>query len=973
MSNTDDTEDLSTTNANDNNTFLVVGIGASAGGLEALRAFITNLGSQLNACIIIAQHMDPKHPSLLRELLARGTDIPVEEVKAGTHPCNGVVYITPPGFNISFIEGKFQLEAVSHIGPKPSVDLFLSSLADTMGERSVGVILSGTGSDGAHGIRAIKAAGGITICQDEDSAKYNGMPRAAIETGLVDLIMSPMDIAHEVQILSKNPGSKLPLKNAVSKTSMEQIFQILLEQTDTDFSHYKTATLQRRLQRRMTVHKVETLDEYLQIIRTSTQEAEMLYKDILISVTSFFRDAEAFLSLEQQLHLLVQSTDDNDSIRVWVPGCATGEEPFTIAILLDRVISKSGKDIDYQIFATDIDTDALAHARRGIYLSSAVRQVPPDILERYFMSKDDIFTVVKKIREKVVFARQDIVRSPPFSKLDLIACRNLLIYFDATLQQKIIPLFHYVLRKRGLLFLGKSESIGQFVDLFESIDKKFRIYRKLNTSTTYPTEFIGSSTNAKSQTKTNKLPRIKEDELLSISERLDKAIKEKLTPACVVVDERGDILQLQGDLARFLSLPTGRMEVNVIPLAREELRVDIRALLHKAKREGAVAGPKVTLAIDEGLLLVSVHIMPLQVQANEAPLYGICFVAESIDPNIAIQTDGIDAVHSMRVNELAQELQATREHLQTTIEELETSNEELQSTNEELQSANEELQSTNEELETANEELQSTNEELTTVNEELQIKSSEVSMVSADLESVLHNFSLAPLLVLDTRLRITRFSSTAEELFKVRTSDIGQSIGSLSFFDQLPDLRDPLLAVITSAETKTMIVTIKNHSYRLTISAHLNEQNITSGIVLLFTEHCLQAEENHNTDRITLERIALMQYPAPIVIADISGNIVLYNALAEKIFGYTDTEIQQKNVSILMPHSIKDQHDYFIDRYLSTGEQHTIAKPRPIIAQHKLGHRIPLTITLQDIWLGDQRYFMAFFETAAGDNLHESS
>ena len=941
---------------------LIVGIGASAGGLEALRLLVTGLGSTLDACVVIAQHMDPKHASLLRELLSRGTELTLEDVQHGARPQIGVIYVTPPGYNITFVNSCFHLEAVSHIGPKPSVDIFLSSLADEAGERAVGVILSGTGSDGAHGIRAIKAAGGITICQDEESAKYNGMPRAAIETGLVDLIMPPVDIAQEITLLSKNPTARLPLKNIVSKSTLEQIFQILLEQTDTDFSHYKIATLQRRLQRRMTVNKIDTLEDYLLFLRASSQEAEMLYKDILISVTNFFRDIEAFLALESHLLSLIEYTADTETIRVWVPGCATGEEPYSIAILLDKLIGKSGKDIHYQIFATDIDTDALAHARRGVYLLNAMREVPPDILERYFMSKDDVFTVVKRVRERVVFARQDLVRSPPFSKLDLIACRNLLIYFDTALQRKIIPLFHYVLRKGGLLFLGKSESVGQFIDLFEALDKRLRIYRKLNTAKAYPVEFIGSSLGKKDNLSGGKTATSKEETLLSISERLDHAIKEKLTPACVVVSETGDILQLQGDLGRFVSLPTnGRMEVNLALLAREELRVDIRSLLSKAKREGAVCGPKITMALDEGLLLVNVHVMPLPVQINEAPMYGVCFVAESLDPNLIHQTEGVNGINSVRVNELAQELQATREHLQTTIEELETSNEELQSTNEELQSANEELQSTNEELETSNEELQSTNEELSTVNEELQIKSSEVSTVNADIESVLHNSSMPPLLVVDTRLRITRFSTAAAELFKIRSGDIGQSLGSLDFANQLPDLREPLLRVLESGDSKTLTAHIKGYDYRLTLSVNKNEQQIMSGATLFFSEVCHQNEEdtykNTSTERLAL--LSLLQLSVAVIVANSEGNIVIFNNAAEKLFGYQSEEVYLHNISILTPEPITEQHPQFVTRYLEQDTPHVMGQSRNLVGQHKNGTRISIKISLSEITFGQARHFMA--------------
>lgn len=937
---------------------LVIGLGASAGGLEALRQLLEALEPELPAALVVAQHMDPKHPSLLRELLGRSTRLPVEEVRAGGLPVPGTIYVTPPGYNITLEGGVFRLEAVSHIGPKPSVDQFFTSLADSAGENAVGVVLSGTGSDGALGIRAIKAAGGITFCQDEESAKYNGMPRAAMETGLVDMVLPPAQIASELMMLSRNPSARVSLATTNVKSTLEQLFQVLLEHTEADFSQYKLSTLQRRIQRRMTVRKVESLEEYLALLKTSAQEAELLFKDILISVTSFFRDGEAFAVLEKQLVGMVAAHGDDDPVRVWVPGCATGEEAYTIAILLDKVMRHAGRAMSYQVFASDIDVDALAHARRAVYLPNSVREVPQEVLEQYFLHKDDTYTVIKRVRERVVFARQDLVRSPPFSRLDVISCRNLLIYFNNALQQRIIPLFHYVLRPGGLLLLGKAESVGQFVDLFEAVDKRLRLYRKLTTVNSYPIEFVGSAFGRKSALSMKTAAVEEEDGQAGLERRLQMAVLEHLVPACVVVDERGDVLHLQGDLSLFLSLPKGRMDVGIGQLARDELKIDVRALLHKARREGFVSGPRVTLRDEARLWLVSVHVVPLPAQPNEARLYGVCFQAEPVDEQAEALPEGQEAAMGMRVKELAQELQATREHLQTTIEELETSNEELQSTNEELQSANEELQSANEELETANEELQSTNEELSTVNEELQIKSSELSLVNSDLEGVLTNLG-RPLLVLDNRLRISRASRLAREMFGLRQSDLGQSIASFAATSHLPELRGPLLQVLDDARPRSLVLSMGGVSFRLTLSPNHSESGQVMGVVVLFEDLAVSAEGGGGA---SLPETVLRALPQAVVVSDEVGRIVLFNTGAERLFGYAEAEVLGHNVSMLMPSPLREQHDQFMQRYFRERTSHGMGRTRDVVAQHKTGVRMPVRVMLVEVPDGRTPMVMAVLQ-----------
>jgi len=817
---------------------IYVGIGASAGGLEALKELTSNLVSNADMSYIICQHMHPKQPSMLRELLSRTTSLPVVEINDDMTPELNTIHITPPGYNLTIKENRFHIEPVSHIGPKPSVDLFLSSLAEEAGEQAIGIILSGTGSDGAHGIRAIKAAGGISIAQDEATAKYNGMPKSAIDTGLVDLICSPKKIAHELVIMAERLRHKRPALNIVhEKNELDRVFKLLLRQTDCDFSNYKTTTLYRRIHRRMMVHKLEQLNDYITLLSQSAEEVEMLYKDLLISVTEFFRDTEAYLLLRDYLQVLVKRHQGQESqLRIWVPGCATGEEAYSIAILIESIIKQENKPINYQVFATDIDNDALNHARRAVYTVNSVQFVDSEMLEDYFLLKDGAYLVNKAVRERVVFARHDLVRDPPFSKLDLISCRNVLIYFNSSLQKQVLNMFHYALNPQALLFLGKSESIGQVQNLYLPVDKKVRLFRKHGDSSNLKSiDFVKGRVSKKLDMpeKAESIPRLQK----TIDQLLEQIAVMHLLPATVIVDDSYNVQHIRGNVAEFLTFPSGSMDTNLLRLVRDELRIDARTLLHKAKREPIVRGPRITVMGITGKKLINLVVMQIPAQIDsEVNLWAVLFNSEDYDNTQDANLESSESVHNMRINELEQELTATREHLQTTIEELETTNEELQSTNEELQSANEELQSANEELETANEELQSTNEELSTINQELQIKSTELTLLNADLENILAALSI-PLLVLDRNLRIMRFSSAVYGLLDVKYADIGQNI--LNFTGRLAasDLQEKIIQVIGSGAVQKTSVKSNHKNYWLTITPYYTDKRSIEGVLLVFEEY----------------------------------------------------------------------------------------------------------------------------------------
>lgn len=817
-----------------------VGIGASAGGLEALKELTGNLAPNSGMCYVICQHMHPKQPSMLRELLSRSTSLPVLEITHDMEPIANTIHITPPGYNLTLKQARFQLAPVSHIGPKPSVDVFFNSLAEEAGEHSVGIILSGTGSDGAHGIRAIKAAGGITIAQDEVSAKYNGMPKSAIDTGLVDLICTPKQIALELIQMADRLRSKRPTLNVLpEKSELDRIFKLLLRQTDCDFSNYKTSTLYRRIHRRMMVHKLEVLEEYIALLAQSSDEIEMLYKDLLISVTQFFRDEEAYQLLRQHLIDLVKRYQNKEGqLRVWVPGCATGEEAYSIAIMIDSVMRQEMIPINFQVFATDIDNDALIHARRAIYTANSVQFVSSDMLEHYFLLKDGAYLVNKNIRERVVFARHDLVRDPPFSKLDLISCRNVLIYFNAVLQKQVISMFHYALNPSGFLFLGKSESVGQLQNLYLSVDKKVRLFRKQgDNSNSKIIDFTRGRTSRRMEQLPDQRHIPSPEAPKTIDQRLEQSAVAHLLPATVVVDTLYNVQHIRGNVSEFLTFPSGSMDTNLLRLVRDELRIDARTLLHKARREGLVRGPRIAVQTATGKKLINLTVMQMPTQPDEeVSLWAVLFNSEDYDTTQTSNLDNSEGVHNMRINELEQELTATREHLQTTIEELETTNEELQSTNEELQSANEELQSANEELETANEELQSTNEELTTINQELQIKSTELTLLNADLENILAALSI-PILVLDRNLRVTRFSSAVSGLLEMKYTDVGQSVLNFTGRLEVDDLREKIIQVIDKGIIQQVSVKSGNKSYWLNITPYYIDKRMIEGVLLVFKEY----------------------------------------------------------------------------------------------------------------------------------------
>ena len=813
----------------------VVGIGASAGGLEALKPFVANLPEVADMTYVIVQHLSPAYRSMMVQLLARETKLPVEEIKDGTVLKSNTVYITPPNKDVRVKNLTLWLrEPSAPLGPKPSVDVFFSSLAEDRGQHAIGVILSGTGSDGSHGMRAIKANGGLTIAQEPETAKYDGMPKASIDAGCVDQTLPPESIGPELASISRFPRPVVHQKTEETKTqdTINEIFLLVRKRTDVDFTQYKMNTVRRRLERRMAANRIETLDAYLDFVQRQPAELDALCKDILISVTSFFRDGKAFEDIKAVLAGLLETKRPGDSIRVWVPACATGEEAYSFAMMLIDLLGDAAKSYKIQVFATDIDLDAMRHARKGAYSTTTVEGLDKAYVSKYFDAMGQNFQIKKPIREMVVFARQDLIKDPPFVKVDVISCRNVLIYFNTDLQDRIFQVFHYALNPEGHLFLGKSESVGRCADLFRVVKTPSKIFQKRLGGPRSANPVFGAFRLKSAEGGDTMLP----TNIPSIEAVVRDGFVDAYMPACVAINENLDILYYHGDVDGFVRFPQGRPNQNLGKLIADDFRIDLRALVHRARESGTIAvGSKRMLRTRDGELLARLTVRPLRTEIGREPVFLVsCETVEAAAENGPVETASTPA-SEIRLIELEQELTATREHLQTVVEELETSNEELQALNEEMQAANEELQSSNEELETSNEELQSTNEELTTVNEELQVRTSELAAANADLQNIQDNVGF-PMLVVDKGLRITRFTPQAARLFGLLPSDAGQVITAVPSQFHIPNLRSLLTNVAASHTPHEQIIEADGRIHRMGIYPYRDLREQTAGTILTFID-----------------------------------------------------------------------------------------------------------------------------------------
>jgi len=843
--------------ANTASAFPIVGIGASAGGLAAFEAFFSGMPAEADPgmAFVLVQHLAPDHKSILSDLVKRYTRMQVFDVTDGMVVQPNCTYIIPPNYDMAFLNGSLQLlEHVVSRGLRMTIDFFFRSLAQDQHERAICIVLSGTGSDGSLGVRAVKGEGGMVMAQNPESTDFSGMPSNAIATGLVDYILPPAEMpARLIAYAAHAFGNKIRRTSPPSVTAediLKKVCILLRDSTGHDFSQYKRNTLTRRVERRMAVHQIDRVEDYLRHLRQSPSEAQALFRDLLIGVTNFFRDPEAFAVLETQvIPQLFAAKESGAPVRVWVCGCASGEEAYSIAILLQEHLETLKKAFKAQIFATDIDPRAIEHARSGVYPASIAADVTPERLSRFFSldPQSGTYRIEKIIRDLLVFSEQDVIKDPPFSKIDLISCRNLLIYLNRDLQKKLLPLFHYALNPNGMLFLGTSESIGEFASLFAVLDRKQKIYRRQvdRPGTIYPSlgRFIPPLATPVVHTRLAREDRgtVSRSNLREITEQ---SLVAHYAQVGVLVDNRGEILHIYGRTGRYLEPASGDAGMNILAMAREGLRPTLTAAFYRViTQQQPVSHPGLQVKTNGDFHTVNLHLRPATGQ-DGALLPGLFLVVieesptQHAPPTTADNhPDTDDSAGSARIAALEQELQTKEEYLQSTLEEMETSNEELKSTNEEMQSVNEELQSTNEELETSKEELQSVNEELATVNAELQNKVSDLSRVNNDMNNLLAGTGVATLFV-DHHLRIVRFTPGTTELINLIQSDIGRPVGHIvSNLIGDDHLVEDIQAVLRDLAPRVAKVQTRAGTwFQMRIRPYRTQENVIEGAVVTFID-----------------------------------------------------------------------------------------------------------------------------------------
>lgn len=826
---------------------MIIGIGSSAGGLEAIRELVATLPTKLNASYVVVQHMSPHHKSLMTELVARQTSLKVEDVVDGTAPEPSVVYITPPNTDIIYDNGKLYLVEPSPetASPKPSVDRFLLSLADKHGENSMAIILSGTGTDGAYGVQAIREAGGITIAQDTESAKYDGMPMAAMQTGCVDLVLRPFEIGTHLQkILMSARDFDSFRQEANTTSSTSDLLQILLARTRVDFREYKQSTINRRIERRMLALGIDSREEYTQFCRVNPNAVDALFKDLLISVTRFFRDRSEFDQLGDLLPTLISKTD-TAPLRVWVAGCATGEEAFSIAIMLAEALGGPTVQLKdhVQIFATDIDKDALDVARKGVYGLAALNDIPQAFVDRYFIQQNDGIRVIDSIRSAILFSDHNVCQDPPFQKVNLLCCRNLLIYFGNTLQHKVMSRFHYAMTDNALMFLGTAETVAGSNEMFIQDSSSAHIYRRRSIRRSDTAPFSEVSTLRKSRSV--RPARVGQSEGVSTDRQMFEALALGLGQNSILVTNGYSIVQVYGNVSPYIEMNENSNLKMHIDLLRRPFREEARSLVTLALKNGEHRSGVRHLLAEDADEEVRLEVYPIIARdINErAALVVFTEVQRDRTREIDAANDNARAgIESDRIRILEDEVATTREALQQTIEELETSNEELQSLNEELQSTNEELQATNEELETSNEELQSTNEELITVNEELQVTAAELSGRTGELMSVLETAPLS-IMVLDTALQISQATNAASDMFSLARPIAHPHISQCVLPEGFPSLAPICNETLKLGESAMKEFNAGGSRFKLNCSPFFDMRGQVKGVTIVVSEFPGLAQE----------------------------------------------------------------------------------------------------------------------------------
>ena len=909
--------------------FPIVAVGASAGGLEAYREFFHALPSDTGMAFVLIQHLDPSHGSMLTEIIAKTTAMLVEEVRSGTPIQPNRVYVIPPNALMALTDGVFQL---SPRGKTPGqhlvVNFFMRSLAHDRKSSAIAIILSGTGTDGTSGMEDIKAEGGITFAQDPATAKYDGMPRSAIDSGCADFILSPKDMAKELRRIQHHPYVRVE-KQDVEDSSAEKpgaeesgaeeqereptsseapsshgrdigaVLAQLCKASGVDFSQYKPNTIHRRAMRRMLLLKIDSLRDYAGFIKEHPDEAQRLYDDVLIPVTGFFRDFEAFEALKTQVYpVIVKDKGNKGTIRMWAPGCSTGEETYSLAMTLLEFLGNRASSFQVQIFGTDLNEKGIQKARAGVYRESIADEISPERMARFFVKVDEGYRVNKAVRDMCVFARQNLANDPPFSQMNLVACRNLLIYIQPVLQKKIVPILHYALKPSGFLVLGNSESVSAFPELFSTVDKKHKIYGKKAITSRLHYDFVQSYYPAQRALsvpgKTLKSQSVDKDEL-DIQAEADRVVLREHSPVGVVINREMEVVQFRGQTTPYLAPPPGKPSVNVLKLARNGLAIELRALITAATKKGrAVRKDGVAFDENEHKRMLNLSVTPLgdkrstEKEKRDRDFFLILF--DDVTPQWTSVAETVSErklkgrkQNDQEARRLKQELAATRDALSSAIESEDSIKEEFQSANEEILSANEELQSTNEELETSKEELQSANEELGTLNAELRIKNSELHDLSNDISNLL-NSTRIPVVMLDRRLCIRRITPAATKLFKVLPADVGRPFADIKLNIEPSDMTShdldlQIAKVLDSLQpAEREVRDLEGRWHELSILPYRTQDNKIDGAVLALQDiHAVKSANEQLEKSAVFFRGIIDTVREPLLVLDHEQRVVAAN------------------------------------------------------------------------------------------------
>lgn len=945
--------------ANGSQPSFIVGVGASAGGLEPIQQLFDALPAGTGMAFVVIQHLSPDYKSLMGELLSRHTQMPVKLVEGGEPIERNHVYLIPAKHEMVLSDGRFLLtEVEARAGASLPIDIFFRSLAEDAGERAIGIVLSGTGSDGSRGVRAIHKAGGLVIVQDAKSSEFDGMPERSIATGIVDYVVPVAGMAGILSEVSAGhrpdtkPGATATDDSILAQPGIYEIFQLLQLAFDLDFSSYKASTSLRRLDRRMALKSLATVPEYANYLKTHPEELSDLYKDLLIGVTQFFRDKEAFDLLAANIvPQIVQRATDAADIRVWIPGCATGEEAYSLAMLFLEEIERKGSNADIKIYATDVHRVSLVKAGSGIYHADKMPEVSEARRERFFARRGNEYQALPILRRTVIFAPQNVLKDPPFTRMDLISCRNLLIYFDALAQKKVLRLFQFALKPGGFLFLGPSESLGDLSEEFACLNRTWKLFQKrLDAGRPSGLElpaFVPPPLRA-----ANGAPRPAGEFVFAGPDKLLQAydaILAKHVPSSLLVNSKRELLHTLGAGGKYLR-PAGRFSNDLLNMLTGDLKTAVAAALLRATREAiTVEFHSIEVAIEGVSHAVNVKVEPLFDRGRGLGVFLVSF-AENAEPagkpaSVKINFDA-DEFTKQRVADLESELSQTKQSLQSAIEELETSNEELQASNEELMASNEELQSTNEEL-------HSLNEELHTVNAEYQSKIAELTQVNADINNLIRSTQIGTVF-LDAELRIRRFTSAQADVFNLLPGDAGRPIADLHSNVTDPGLIDDLAKVRSHGEPIEREVRHRNGAWLLLRAVpYVTEAKTRDGVVVTFMDvtRLKELEEQF--------RVAVEAAPSGMLVVDEDGKITVVNRHLEALFGFERSELLGQSVDMLVPEPLRSRHAEQRREYTMEPEARLMGRSRYLKGRRKDGTEIQVEVGLNPVLRSGRRFIIA--------------